>query len=114
WKNVRIKRNTDLHLSLISQGKFNSYSFENYDTNYYYPKSSGKGVDIYILDSDFNFNQSEYFNSNERETKCLGIFRNGTLVKSEDCSMPNDPHGELVADAVGGIKHGVAERANIY
>jgi len=114
WKDVEIKKDADPHLSLLSQGKFNTYSVERYDTNYYYPKSAGEGIDVYILDTDFNFEQPEFSNKDERKTKCLGVFRNGNLEPTDNCAMPNDPHGELIADAVGGIKHGAARKANIY
>jgi len=114
WKDVEIVHDADPHLSLLSQGKFNTYAFERYDTNYYYPKSAGEGIDVYILDTDFNFEQSEFSNKEERETKCLGVFRNGQFEQIDNCAMPEDPHGELIADAIGGIKHGAAKKANIY
>ncbi|ORX38123.1 hypothetical protein BCR36DRAFT_442705 [Piromyces finnis] len=44
WNNISIKKNTDLHLSLISQGMFNEKLINKYDTNYYYPESSGEAL----------------------------------------------------------------------
>jgi len=114
WDGVEIRNRTDLHLSLISQDKFNLYSFEQYDNNYYYPKSAGEGIDVYVLDGDFNFNHPEYENADDREVKILGIFRNGTLTQADDYALPTNPHGEIIADAIGGLKHGVAPKANIY
>jgi subtilisin family serine protease len=114
WSDVEIRNSTYLHLSLMSQGKFDTYDFERYDSNYYYPKTAGEGIDVYVLDADFNFNQPEFSNVDEREAKCLGIFRNGTLTQADDYALPADPHGELIADAVGGIKHGAAPKANVY
>ncbi|OUM60095.1 hypothetical protein PIROE2DRAFT_14221 [Piromyces sp. E2] len=114
WDDVEIRKSSDLHLSLLSQGPFNG-TMEQYDTNYYYPKSAGKDIDIYIVDSSFDFRHPEFSNK-ERITKCLGYIVSGTLVKpiSDDYCISSNFHGELVSESVGGLKHGAASKANIY
>ncbi|ORY52158.1 subtilisin-like protein [Neocallimastix californiae] len=117
WKDVSIRDPADLHLSLISQGRFNESLVHVYDDSYYYPTSAGKDVDVIIVDSSFHFDYSEFSNTNDRTVKCLGVVKNGILKKSSDsknCGICSIQHGERVSDALGGIKHGVASRANIY
>jgi len=115
WKDVEIRENTDLHLSLMSQGIFNGTS-DQYDTNYYYPKTAGEDIDIYIIDSGFNFKHPEFSNTNERTVKCLGTFSNGTIIEpeSDDYCASGNIHGELTSDCASGINHGAASKANIY
>ncbi|ORX81447.1 hypothetical protein BCR32DRAFT_279747 [Anaeromyces robustus] len=40
----------NIHLSVMSQGKFSLNSSLTYDNNYYYPSTAGKGIDIYVID----------------------------------------------------------------
>ncbi|OUM60089.1 hypothetical protein PIROE2DRAFT_14213 [Piromyces sp. E2] len=119
WKDVEIRENSDLHLSLLSQGYYNDTGY--YDTNYYYPKSAGKDIDIYVIDTSFDFRHSEFSNKDERTAKCLGVIKNGVLIKPETddyCKYPEIygtlQHGELVSDAAAGLKHGVASKANVF
>jgi len=124
WKNVSIRKNADLHLSLLSQGKFNEELVNQYDNNYYYPSSAGKDIDIVIVDTGFNFRHPEFSNKNERTTKCVAKFVDGQRdfnITEEYCGTDNpiytninEYHGEWVSDVAAGLKHGVAPKANVY
>ncbi|OUM59239.1 hypothetical protein PIROE2DRAFT_33321, partial [Piromyces sp. E2] len=72
--------------------------------NYYYPATAGKDVDVYVIDSGFNFDYYEFANKEERTAKCL--------VRIDDSEEYF--HGEQVADVVGGLEYGVADKANVY
>ncbi|OUM61783.1 carbohydrate-binding module family 18 protein [Piromyces sp. E2] len=118
WKNVTVRENADLHLSLISQGKFNEDIVGKYDTNFYYPGSAGKDVDIFIIDSGFDFNYREFTNYNERTVKCGYNITNGKvypMASTKSCHVAlRDDHGTEVADVAAGSVHGVANKANVY
>jgi len=115
WKDVSVREDADFHLSLMSQGKFDGSS-EDYDDNYYYPSSAGKDVDIVILDSSFNFNYSEFSNTEERTVECTGIIDNGKVSTdvSKGCALSNLYHGEITSVCAAGLTDGVASRANVY
>ncbi|OUM67162.1 hypothetical protein PIROE2DRAFT_5427 [Piromyces sp. E2] len=91
WKDVGVTNDASLHLSVVSQGKFDESVNGKYDENYYYPSSAGEGVDIFIFDSGFDFTHDEFSNTDECTVKC--IFK--------------------VKDAGGRIS-GAAKKANIY
>jgi len=116
WSSLDIKKNADLHLSVISQGLFNTSLVSQYDKNYYYPSSAGKGIDIYIIDTSFNFGYSEFENENDRTAKCIGHVNNKVMYESSSSSCGNllKRHGQAVSDAAGGLVHGSAKKANIY
>ncbi|ORX83218.1 subtilisin-like protein [Anaeromyces robustus] len=119
WSGVETKAHADSHLSLISQGKFNENLVSKYDNTYYYSSKAGKGIDIFLLDSSFNFMHSEFSNTDERTVKCIAAMDgngNFTTIESDKyCAPPyRYEHGSMVADVVGGIRHGVAPKANIY
>ncbi|ORX83519.1 hypothetical protein BCR32DRAFT_277923, partial [Anaeromyces robustus] len=120
WDGLEIQNNAPNHLSVISQGKYRGDLINKYDTNYYYPESAGKNVDIFILDGGFNFNYEEY-KSNGRTTKCDIAVINGRIINKTTSDVPNlcnlDPekvHGILVSAVAGGSKNGVAKKANIH
>eukprot|EP00833_Pecoramyces_ruminatium_P013838 jgi/Orpsp1_1/1187870/evm.model.d7180000060818.1 len=69
WSGVGVRENADIHLSLLSQRKFDGNSTTTYDKNYYYPSSAGKDIDIFIIDSGFNFRHPEFANKDERTVK---------------------------------------------
>ncbi|ORX43045.1 hypothetical protein BCR36DRAFT_304760, partial [Piromyces finnis] len=50
--------NTEIHLSLISQCMFNEKLINKYDTDYYYPESSGEDIDIF---TDWLFHRRNKF-----------------------------------------------------
>ena len=60
WKSFYYRKNAKSHLSIISQGKYDSSVINSYEDTYYYPKPGGKGIDILVVDSGFNFESSEF------------------------------------------------------
>lgn len=117
WKSTVVRKNASLHLSLISQGKYDDTLIDEYDTNYYFPSSAGKDVDIFILDEGFNFNDKEFNNKKNRNVICdlaveSGITTNAT--GNPDLCNPYEKHGSMVADVAGGVTKGVAKLANIH
>jgi len=119
WKDLEVSNATSSHLSLISQGIYDKSYFKYYDSKYYYPKKGGKGVDIYIFDTGFNFNHTEFSNTNEREVKCYFNVVKGKVIESTNekyCFFEShtDNHGTLCATAAAGKTFGSAPQANIY
>ncbi|OUM56533.1 hypothetical protein PIROE2DRAFT_18824, partial [Piromyces sp. E2] len=123
WSDVKVKENSNLNLSLLSQGKpFKGYIGDlSIDLNYYYPATAGKDVDVYVIDSGFNFDYDEFANKEERTAKCL-VRIDGGLIEVDNYPDGNCPtqdpekyfHGEKVSNVVGGLANGVADKANIY
>eukprot|EP00833_Pecoramyces_ruminatium_P003141 jgi/Orpsp1_1/1177173/evm.model.c7180000060460.1 len=119
WSGVDVREDADIHLSLLSQGKFDGNSTTTYDKNYYYPSSAGKDIDIFILDSGFNFRHPEFANKDERTVKCAFTPHNAIILPSkvdDYCEFTDGKiyHGLMVSDVAGGLVHGVANKANIY
>jgi len=124
WEHPCVKGNVYNHLSLISQDKFDdSNNSTSYDENYYYSNSAGKDINLFIIDSGFNFDYKEYSDRStknekkERITQCIGSAYFGRLYDdfNEICSDDNDDgHGNAVADVAAGLSNGVASKANIY
>ncbi|ORX52214.1 subtilisin-like protein, partial [Piromyces finnis] len=118
WEDVKVRDYADLHLSAISQGRYNHNLISLYDSNYYYPTSAGEDIDIFIFDTGFNFEHYEYSNKYERIVTC-GFNVTNSRVKSTPstsiCHRANpDNHGVIVTDVVSGMIHGVANKANVY
>ncbi|OUM59238.1 carbohydrate-binding module family 18 protein [Piromyces sp. E2] len=123
WSEVKVREFSNLNLSLLSQGKPNKHLIGNVniDLNYYYPATAGKDVDVYVIDSGFNFDYDEFANKDERTAKCL-VRIDGGLIEVENYPDGNCPtqdperhyHGEQVADVIGGLEYGVADKANVY
>eukprot|EP00833_Pecoramyces_ruminatium_P010944 jgi/Orpsp1_1/1184976/evm.model.c7180000091812.1 len=119
WSGVDVREDADIHLSLLSQRKFEGNSTTKYDKTYYYPSSAGKDIDIFILDSGFNFRHPEFANKDERTVKCAFFVNNAVVFPSkvEDyCEFTNGLiyHGLMVSDVAAELTHGVANKANIY
>jgi len=124
WEHPCVKGNTFHHLSLISQDKFDdSNNSTTYDENYYYPNSAGEGINIFILDSGFNFNHDEFSNRSTRKEKkertatCIASTRYKRLyyqMNSICRDSYDEGHGNIVADIAAGLTNGVASKANIY
>jgi len=112
------RSNADFHLSLISQDNLTGKDYKNYDNTYYPLKPAGEGVDIFIFDSNFSFDESEFKNNNKRTTRCVANLSYGRVDYPKSklyCeSMYSGEHGSIVADIAAGAKHGVASNANIY
>lgn len=125
WKNVSRQLNSKLHLSLISQGKYDSAFINNYDESYYFPQTAGSGVDVFIIDIGYNFRSSEFTNISNR-CKCWIYLKGGKAIKYEDgknvCfidgagsyEVARQDHGTEIADIIGGKEFGAAPKANIY
>ncbi|ORY74946.1 subtilisin-like protein [Neocallimastix californiae] len=123
WNKLKVRENADLHLSILSQGKYSEDLIGQYDTNYYYPGAAGQDIDVFIFDTGFNFRHQEFSNSDERTSKCAFGIQKGKIVSSSSSTVCNTAdlekynnvhHGEMVADVVGGKQHGVARKANLY
>lgn len=120
WSKFEVQNKSPLHLSLISQGKYDQGLIGEYDSNYYYPSSAGKDIDIFIFDGGFNFKHSEFSNKDEREAKCVLHIVEGKISNTpntEYCysaEVSESSHGTKVATVAGGLKYGVARKANIY
>ncbi|OUM59688.1 carbohydrate-binding module family 18 protein [Piromyces sp. E2] len=116
WRDLTVQNNADLHLSIISQGLYKNNLVGQYDKNYYYPSSGGKGIDIIVIDGGFNFDFFEYKNS-ERTAKCRVAFDSTGTPKStnsKSCGKVSKHHGINVATMAAGLNHGIAKHANIY
>jgi len=92
-----------------------------YDKNYYYPSSSGKGINIFIIDSGFNFNHDEFSNAstkenkNDRITTCIVATRYNCLYYDiNSICRYNNSHGNIVADIAAGLENDVTSKANVY
>jgi subtilisin family serine protease len=117
WKNVSIRENAQIHLSLLSQGKYDKNLINQYDNNYYYPSSAGKDIDIIIIDSSFHFNYDEFSNTRSRIVQCAANVKGGIVYTDNIdyyCGESEFFHGEIVADMAGGLLYGTANNANIY
>ncbi|ORX80846.1 subtilisin-like protein [Anaeromyces robustus] len=134
WSNVKIQNMESVsskeHLlgypSLISQSRYLKENTKEFDSNFYYPESAGKGVDIYIIDNGINTEYEEFDTypgtDHERTVICEGIFyyNNITLSKKEKqkslCHINHETytHGVLAASATGGKYTGVAKYSNLY
>lgn len=126
WKKLDINYFSELHLSLISQGKFSDNLIDEYDTNYYHPESAGDDIDIFIFDTGFNFDGGEFSNKHyERKVECSFYVKNAKIseVENKDFCLSTyyDPlgymdknHGTMVATIAGGMTYGIAKKANIY
>jgi len=119
WKDFSVRENADFHLSLLSQGKYKDSLVSEYDTNYYYPSSAGKDIDIILLDDSFYFDYSE-FNNTDRIVKCEAYVDNDDEIHvpelNSSCGQLTlyKDHGRILSDIVGGYVHGVANNANVY
>lgn len=78
----------------------------------YQPQSTGKGVDVYILDTGINYDHEEF----EHRAKYVGYdpvdqyYYNDPPQKGRDCQG----HGTHVASLAGGKRFGTAKKANLY
>jgi len=118
WDKPCVRGDTYNYLSLISQGGYN-YSDSSYDSNYYFPRSAGQGINVFILDNGFNFRHYDFANRDERDVKCIVYvdkFSVDTRIyEPERCwNGSSDFHGSKTSDVIGGLNRGVASKANIY
>jgi len=120
------------YLPLISQSRYFEENTKEFDYNYYYPKSGGQGIDIFIIDSGIDTKYDEFDTyegtDHERVVMCDGRFSSNwkMLSKTErdrkfcEFKKYRDPedigylHGHAVAAAAGGKYVGTAKYANIH
>eukprot|EP00833_Pecoramyces_ruminatium_P015534 jgi/Orpsp1_1/1189566/evm.model.d7180000072899.1 len=119
WGGVRVREDAYPQLALISQGQFQPRIIGSFDYHYYYPETAGEGINVVLLDTGFNFRSSEFSNQQERVTECVVEVKNAEIHEVPDKSICGSHetagyHGEKVADMVGGLYGGVANKANIY
>jgi len=137
WKGLGIQEqppNLDFrysHLSMLSQGKYYSNSSVNYDSNYYYPSSAGKGIDVYVIDDAFDLSLGgEEFDdyagtSDKRTIRCDGRVKQNNFHLAGDnedylCNFDQEDddidteHGVQVAISAVGKINGVAKKANLH
>ncbi|ORX83214.1 subtilisin-like protein [Anaeromyces robustus] len=120
WKKIAMRKTKDVHLSLISQGKYNPDLISKYDNTYYYPEHGGNNTKIVIFDDSFNFKHKEFYNPNRYAGCLIGWGGDGQprkIYDDQDClvgysEIPN--HGRITADLAAGLEHGVAPNADIY
>jgi len=116
WNGIGYRKSVKNHLSIISQGKFDSTIINSYDDTYYYPGTEGKGVHIVAVDTGFNFKSSEF--ENVKYKYCLSTVENGKVVnlnEAKSCyNYSKSNHGSMVMDVIAGKNNGVASKANIY
>lgn len=117
WDGITARNDVKTHLSAISQGEFDEDRVHEYDNTYYYPKSAGQDINIVVLDTQFNFDFSEFENSG-RTVECSYLVRDAKILNNSNkkyCYGANDnSHGTKVADAAAGLNSGVAPKANVY
>ena len=73
------------------------------DKQYFYPKTSGEGVDVYIVDTGVNIAHNEF----------EGRARWGKTIPAGDPDKDGNGHGTHVAGTIGGKTYGVAKKASI-
>ncbi|ORX78576.1 subtilisin-like protein, partial [Anaeromyces robustus] len=91
-----------------------------YDTNFYYPSSAGKGIDIYLIDSGIIVDHED-FDTSDRTITCDAIVINEEVrptTKKEKTKCfaegvsPN--HGIMTSSNAGGKLYGIAKKANLH
>jgi len=107
--------NAPLHLSVISQGRYDETAHGKYDKNYYYPTSAGKNIDIYMFDTSFNFSYDDF---SDVYAQCDMSIEQGKVTKLSSVKVCygyqiND-HGAMTSAAAVGKLNGVAKNANIH
>ncbi|OUM66418.1 carbohydrate-binding module family 18 protein [Piromyces sp. E2] len=117
WNGVEVRENAPSQLSLISQGKYDPSFINEYDDNYYFPQSGGKGINIFIFDTGFDFRHEEFSNK-ERTVKCIFNVTDAKLIQTNNESVcygqNRSDHGTACATVAGGKTLGSASEANIY
>ncbi|OUM66417.1 carbohydrate-binding module family 18 protein [Piromyces sp. E2] len=118
WKGVEVREHAPSHLSLISQGEYDPSFINEYDDNYYFPQSGGKGIDIFVFDTGFDFSHEEFSNTDERIVKCIFNVTDAKLIETNNelvCyGQDRSDHGTVCATAAAGKDSGAASKANIY
>ncbi|ORX77643.1 subtilisin-like protein [Anaeromyces robustus] len=111
------------HLSLISQSPL--VDMNQYDNNFYYPSSAGKGIDIYLIDEGLITSHNDFDTykgtPDERTITCDALlYENEEHYPSDekelDCTEIEEypQHGIMVTSMAGGSLYGIAKKANLH
>ena len=107
------------HLALLSQSAYTNMN-KDFDNNFYYPSSAGKGIDMYFVDVGLNANHND-FDTSERTVSCDAVVTEyGTYITSDEeklnCAAKegNPSHGTMVSSVGAGSIFGVSKKANIH
>jgi len=125
WSGVSVQQYAEVHLAVLSQYNYDKDLVSNFDYNYYYPTTAGKGIDIYFIDEGIYVNHEDfdtYKGKNyERTVTCDAVVEDGIMNKTNDktkkkCSIGGEyqDHGNMVASVAAGSIYGVAKKANIH
>jgi len=140
WSDVSVQENNYhindhfTHLSILSQDKYTESDDSNYDFNYYYPSTAGKGIDVFLIDNGLWINNNDFDTyegtKDQRTITCDAVISNGIISPTEDkskCIIKETrtdrtlsdgsfypEHGVMTSSVVGGTTYGVAKKANIH
>jgi len=127
WEKMSVQHNAPIHLSIISQGKYNDTG--KYDKNYYYPSTAGEGIEVFMFDNGFSYNNKEFSDIEANIEAFIGL--NGVkklkdkakelgieeeiLEKEYHSATESIPdHGTVTSSAVAGKNLGVAKKATLH
>jgi len=133
WSDLKVQDNIldpfFYHISIVSQGKYQEINGQ-YDNNYYYPSSAGKGIDIFFIDEGLWTQHDDFANTNERTVTCDATIYDNTVFDLKDknvksCYVAKDEnknlvfgersrHGTAMASIAAGTLVGTAKKANIH
>ena len=114
--NLQKRLNSEDHLKIISQKKYAALD------DYLFDPLLGRGQTIYIIDEGFNIHHEELARTSDRDVQnyvvpnmyTLANEPNRALWPPEDDISDINGHGTMVASIAGGLKYGVASKANLF
>lgn len=120
-KNLRSRKNSEPHLKMISAKKSKNLFRRGKLADYTFDPLLGKGQTIYIVDDGFNLDHDELKPTDDRKVGKYFVPRSITLPNMPEGNMAPDDikcytrfgHGTHVASIAGGLKYGVASKANL-
>lgn len=108
------------HLRTISTANQEARDVDEDLPEYLFDPRLGEGQTIYIIDSGFRTTHSDFSTANGRTVETMVAPNDITLPQVTDLSLraPEDitdwsGHGTGVASVAGGLRHGVASKANL-
>ena len=72
-------------------------------SKYHYPRSSGKKVDVYVIDTGINIAHDDFG----------GRARWGVTIPDDDIDIDGNGHGTHCAGTIAGYTYGIAKKANV-